>query len=280
MMTLWVQSGVHSVLKACDAPAEALSVKTYLDDRSCTAQTPAALHGLFGAWTQWSSSVGLCENLSKNEITAVGKKKLSGACQAFDPSKVSPAIRVLGAVSCSVRRALHADETRRLESAHRCARLLGCCRLFLEVHFRYLRQFSLSKANFGWVGRAPPWSSSKKLWTCYWASVRRCRYSSPWLRSLFLGGNLHLDIVWATRLLSAVCRFHLSKNRLPFWSWASGTASKSLRSWMKEKGFEEPLLGLRLTSLPVLLGIRRLTSSVLPPMPVGRVGVPGSFKGG
>ena len=64
-------------------------------------------------------------------------------------------------------------------------------------------------------------------------------HNAATLRSLFLGGNLHLNIVWATRLLSAICRFHLSKGRLPVWTLASGTASKSLRTWMKDKGFAE-----------------------------------------
>ena len=66
-----------------------------------------------------------------------------------------PAIRVLGAVSCSVRRAFHAEEVRQFESAKKCARLLGCCGFSLDVQLRYLRQFSLSKVNFGWVDRAP-----------------------------------------------------------------------------------------------------------------------------
>ena len=185
------------------------------------------------------SQVGLFENLTKCEVSAVGKRKNAEACEVFDPSKVSSAVRVLGAVSCSVRRALHSEEVRRLESARKCARLLECCGFSLDVQLRYLRQFSLSKVNFDWIGRSPTWSISKKLWSCFWSSIRRCRYSSPWLRSLFLGGNLHLDVTWATRLLSAVFHFRLSKSRGPSWSWASGTASKALRSWMKSEGFVE-----------------------------------------
>ena len=149
----------------------------------------------------------------------------------------SPAIRVLGAVSCSVRRAYRAAEVRRFDAARKCARLLGCCGFSLPLQLRYLRQFPMSKVNFGWVARAPTWTSSKQLWSCCWSSVRRCRYSSPWLRCLSLGGNLHLDIVWATRLLSAVFRYHLSKGSGPVWSRHSGTASNALRSWMKAKGF-------------------------------------------
>lgn len=65
------------------------------------------------------------ENLAKCEVSAVGKRKTEDACQVFDPSRVSPAIRVLGAVSCSVRRAYRAAEVRRFEAARKCAWLLG-----------------------------------------------------------------------------------------------------------------------------------------------------------
>ena len=238
-MSLWVQAGVQTVLQTCETPESDISIKTYLDDRSCTARNAAKLHEIYLAWSQWSSSVGLCENLAKCEVSAVGKRKTEDACQVFDPSRVSPAIRVLGAVSCSVRRAYRAAEVRRFEAARKCARLLGCCGFSLLLQLRYLRQFSLSKVNFGWVARAPTWTSSKQLWSCFWSSVRRCRYSSPWLRCLFLGGNLHLDVVWATRLLSAVFRYHLTKGSGPVWSRHSGTASNALRSWMKAKGFSE-----------------------------------------
>ena len=101
------------------------------------------------------SQVGLFENLTKCEVSAVGKRKNAEACEVFDPSKVSSAVRVLGAVSCSVRRALHSEEVRRLESARKCARLLECCGFSLDVQLRYLRQFSLSKVNFDWIGRSP-----------------------------------------------------------------------------------------------------------------------------
>ena len=239
IMSLWVQAGVQTVLQTCETPESDISIKTYLDDRSCTARNATKLHEIYLAWSQWSSSVGLCENLAKCEVSAVGKRKTEDACQVFDPSRVSPAIRVLGAVSCSVRRAYRAAEVRRFEAARKCARLLGCCSFSLPLQLRYLRQFSLSKVNFGWVARAPTWTSSKQLWSCFWSSVRRCRYSSPWLRCLFLGGNLHLDVVWATRLLSAVFRYHLSKGSGPVWSRLSGTASNALRSWMKAKGFSE-----------------------------------------
>ena len=122
------------------------------------------------------------------QFQKLANAKLKTLVRYFDPYRVSPTIRVLGAVSCSVRRAYsRAEEVRRFEATRKCARQLGCCGLSLPLQLRYLRQFSLSKVNFGWVARAPSWTSCEQLWSCFWASVRRCRYRSPWLRCLFLG---------------------------------------------------------------------------------------------
>ena len=38
LMSLWVQAGVQTVLQTCETPESDISIKTYLDDRSCTAR--------------------------------------------------------------------------------------------------------------------------------------------------------------------------------------------------------------------------------------------------
>ena len=151
LMSLWVQAGVRTVLSHCETQPNQVSCKTYLDDRSCTARSAIKLHDVYDAWSQWSHSVGLVDNLAKCVVSAAGKRKTAEASEVFDPSKVSAAVRVLGAVSCSVRRALHSDEVSRLESARKCARLLGCCGFSLDVQLRYLRQFLLRSTLAGSV---------------------------------------------------------------------------------------------------------------------------------
>ncbi|CAL1171905.1 unnamed protein product, partial [Cladocopium goreaui] len=64
------------------------------------------------------------------------------------------------------------------------------------------------------------------LWATFWVSTRRVRYSSPWLRALFLGGSLHLDVAWVTRLAAAAS-----------WSNHGGTCSGALRSWFRSHDF-------------------------------------------
>lgn len=77
------------------------------------------------------------------------------------------------------------------------------------------------------------------LFTATFVAARRVRYSSPWLRALFLGGNLHLDVVWATRLVSAVLRFRLRSGALPSWVGKRGSCAACLRRRMAVKGFVE-----------------------------------------
>ena len=99
---------------------------------------------------------------------------------------------------------LHKIELDRLAAAKATARLSGCCSFLLPLQLRYLKQFALPKANYGWVARGPTCSGAKTLWSAFWVSAHRVRYSSPWLRAFFLGGSLHLDVVWVTRLVAVV----------------------------------------------------------------------------
>ena len=239
MMTLWVQCGIKYVRNLVGLPQNTSITKTYLDDRSVTACTPEQLQTLHVSWKEWSQKVGLLENEAKAVATAVGKNRLSKLSSVFPAHMVQSSVAVLGSVTCSGRRQIHATENRRVNDARSTARLLGCCGFGLDTHLRYLRQFSLSKVNYGWVARGPTWSLSKSLWSCFWQSARRVRYSSPWLRALFLGGNLHLDVVWVTRLVSAVLRFRLSQSRGPVWSMKTGSCAHALRSWMSSKNFTE-----------------------------------------
>ena len=59
---------------------------------------------------------------------------------------------------------------------------------------------------------------------------------AAWLRALFLGGSLHLDVTWVTRLVAAVLRARF-RSCDPFWSYHGGTCSGALRSWFRSQDF-------------------------------------------
>ena len=152
LMSLCVQAGVQAVLRTCNIPENDISIKTYLDDRSCTARNAAKLHEIYLAWSQWSTIVLACVRTWPNvRFQQLANAKLKMLVRSLILLE-SPAIRVLGAVSCSVRRAYRAAEVCRFEAARKCARLLGCCDFFLPLQLRYLRQFSLSRLiSGGWL---------------------------------------------------------------------------------------------------------------------------------
>ena len=211
VMSLWVMAGVASVTATTQVNS---STKVYLDDRTVTCNSASNLFRMFTAWQSWSQSVGLVESVSKTRVAAARPAMAVVAGRFFEGGVVQPAVKVLGAVSACARRALHSAEAARLAEAKKVIRLLACCHFLLDNHLRCVRQFAISKANFGWVSRSPTWAMSHRLFTASFVSSRRVRYSSPWIRALFLGGNLHLDVVWVTRLVAAILRFRLRSGAL------------------------------------------------------------------
>ena len=235
-MSLWVMAGVASVTATTQVNS---STKVYIDDRTVTCNSAPNLFRMFTAWQSWSQSVGLVESVSKTRVATARPAMAVVAGRFFEGGVVQPAVKVLGAVSACARRALHSAETARLAEAKKVIRLLACCHFLLDNHLRCVRQFAISKANFGWVSRSPTWAMSHRLFTASFVSSRRVRYSSPWIRALFLGGNLHLDVVWVTRLVAAILRFRLRSGALPSWSGKRGSCAACLRQWMAVKGFTE-----------------------------------------
>ena len=169
-------------------------------------------------------------------MRCLGSARLSALHQKFDASMISPAVRILGAVSWSGRRQLHYIEKDRIAAAKATARLLGCCGFLLPTQLRYLKRFASLKPTTVGLLLVPPWTAAKSLWTAFWISTRHVRYSSPWLRALFLRGNLHLDVPWVTRLVAAVLRARFRSRDLS-WSNHGGTCSGASRSWFRSHDF-------------------------------------------
>ena len=93
----------------------------------------------------------------------------------------------------------------------------------------------MTKANFGWVGRSPTLQLSKKLFTAVFRHAHRVRYSSPWVRALLFGANVHLDCTWCTRLVGALARGSM-RQMLP-WSTRRGSPSATLDAWLVGRGW-------------------------------------------
>ena len=227
--SLWVQAGVSFL------HPPGILTSTYLDDRCIVSDTSMQLQQQYDRWSDWSRSVGLLENGPKTVVSGRLKRHVSALHRVFPGQYVKGWIRVLGACTASSMRSLCPVEESRIASALRTADLLGTLGVGFSRCLQLLRAFALSKANFGWIGRAPTWTASSKLWTRCWSSAGRARFSSPWVRCLLYGGNLHLDVTWATVLVGAIVRGHSRYS--PVWSLRRGTASFALHSWLLSKGW-------------------------------------------
>ena len=231
LMSLWVFTGVRSTRQLSNIPS---FICTYLDDRSICSSSSSHLHHLQRLWQDWSHSVGLLESPHKSAVTGRTSSQRTDLAGHF--TTVSVAVRVLGSSSVgSQHRRYTSDESARLIQCRRVIRLLSTIGLPFSLLLRYIRQFALSKANFGWICRSPTWTSSKSLFTATWRATRVCRFASPWLRSLFFGGNLHLDVTWCTRLVAGLLRG--SPSFMPRWSLRHGTVAHTLHRWLCRVGW-------------------------------------------
>lgn len=227
--SLWAQAGIN-ILKS-----PGVFISTYLDDRCIVADSTVKLHQQFdNNWSHWSRRVGLLENAS-TVVSGRLRSHVDALSLVFPQQSVKDWVRVLGACSATTARVLCPVEGNRLSGALRTADLLGSLGVCFERSFNLLHAFALAKANFGWIGRAPTWSATSKLWTRCWSSVRRARFSSPWVRCILYGGNLHLDVCWATVLAGAIVRGH--RRYSPTWSLRPGTTSHALHGWLLSKGW-------------------------------------------
>ena len=200
-----------------------------------TAVSPATLRQSLSRWEAWSAGVGLLEGVAKT--VAVGRRAAERSLlqSEFEPSMVSCWIRVLGACSYSSPRGLTPVESERVSAALQCLSLLGGLGFNLSHFLTNCRLFALSKVGFGCVARAPPLYASQRLFTAVWKNSRRVRFSNPWLRAMLLGGNVHLDITWITRLVGSLIRG--SVRYRPRWSLRPGTVASCLHGWLIDRGW-------------------------------------------
>ena len=93
----------------------------------------------------------------------------------------------------------------------------------------------MSKAAYGWVARWPTLKISKKVWAAVHVGSRRMVSAAPWLRAALFGGNTHLDVVFATRLVGTCARARLKKALK--WVAATGSPSHALNTWLRRRGW-------------------------------------------
>ena len=112
-------------------------------------------------------------------MTGATAKHLEHLRKYFPLDRVVPVVQALGASTYSDPRALTVDEKSREDRACSTLSLLTCVGMNLRHFLSPAKVFAMTKANFGWVARAPTLQLSKKLSTRVFKHAQRVRYSSP-----------------------------------------------------------------------------------------------------
>ena len=132
-------------------------------------------------------------------------------------------------------RGLTKKEKARVDSCSRTVTLLASIGLPFERYLSACRLFAVSKVAYGWLARAPPLTLSKCLFSTIHLGSRRLRSASVWLRSALFGGNLHLDVLFATQLVGILSR--VLRSRTLTWSTSVGSLAKALSVWLRDHGW-------------------------------------------
>ena len=115
-------------------------------------------------------------------------------------------VQALGANTYAAPRALTEEAVKRGQAAKSTLALLSCVGMGLRQFLGSAKVFAMTKANFGWVARPPTLQLSKQLFSDVFRHAHKVRYSSPWVRALVFGANVHLDCTWATTLVGALAK--------------------------------------------------------------------------
>jgi hypothetical protein len=132
-------------------------------------------------------------------------------------------------------RGLTKKEKARVDFCSRTVTLLASIGLPFERYLSACRLFAVSKVAYGWLARAPPLTLSKRLFSTIHLGSRRLRSASVWLRSALFGGNLHLDVLFATQLVGILSR--VLRSRTLTWSTSVGSPAKALSVWLRDHGW-------------------------------------------
>ena len=233
IMTIWAWLGWLHVERQCRRVPHVVT-RVYVDDRSCVVSRAWALSERYHHWSQWSASVGLCENQAK-AVAVASTPARRVTLRSELPNVASLDVELLGSCSMTRRRGLLPRESVRVDACRVTLTLLSCIRLPFERYMRACRQFAVSKVAYGWIARAPSLTLCKNLWSLVHVGSRRIRASSPWLRAAVLGGGMHLDVLFATQLVGIFSR--LQRSRELVWLESSGSPAHAFNAWLVSHGW-------------------------------------------
>ena len=139
-------------------------------------------------------------------------------------------VELLGVSTMSQKRERSDKELQRAAACLRTIRLLSYVRLPFARYLNAVRAYAVSKVAYGWISRWPTLQLSKRIWAAVNVGFRRVRSAAPWF-----GGSMHLDVLFATRLVGCFARAGMKRvlASIP----VSGSPSHALDTWLRRRGW-------------------------------------------
>ena len=241
-LACWMCSGLQAVNNTLVAQGHSPNAtrkafcQCYMDDRTFVDADLNRGLDRAHAWWQWSPTVGLKENQDKTQFCAKSNKNRELLRQQH-PEWVTTTVTALGVSIRAKPTKNTALEEERLEKTFSRANLIGCLPLSFAYKLALFRCFAASLATYGWSCRIPPQATTSKVFSCLSKTLKGNTIASPLIRSAIYGGNCHMDILVACRLLRRLCRLKAKNNLL--WTCKQQTAVGAFRQWLRGQGWLE-----------------------------------------
>lgn len=234
LMAVWVSSG----LRAIEATRLDEAVYScYMDDRTFWTSNVSSALDRIEAWQQWSSTVGVRENINKTQMVAKTRAQRAELL-ALAPAWAKDEIKVLGASTVTQVRKLTEDENSRLAEVFERSRLIARLPLSWSRRIQAFHAFVLSKACYGWIGKSPNKDHSEKPFTCLTKALDTQKMGARALKKMFFGANTDLSQVLTSRRIARMHRYLAKKSNVS-WHCKPFTATAVLRKDLQQLGFKE-----------------------------------------
>ncbi|CAE7863859.1 Cacna1c, partial [Symbiodinium necroappetens] len=189
----------------------------YVDDRSWAAPNARQCVQIGCQWREWSDTLGLKENESKDQYhhcTVRGRRQLLAAGVPGD--RVTPWPKILGVtlVPASRRKTL-GTESDRLQAAAWVLKRVLCLPVPFARRVRFAGVCGVSKAAFGWMCRLPTVGELRSFDWKVALACKSARQADPSLRRIMLGHHASLGFRTAFDQVMALWRCVKNGDALP-----------------------------------------------------------------
>ena len=195
--------------------------KNFVDDRSWATRSMTEALQVEAIWTSWNQDLQLQENNAKSQYFHPQQKGRQELIDFGIPaSQVSHDIVILGhAFRGFLQRKITSTEDERINKSVALIRRISYLPVAYSMKKRIIAAAPLAKAEFGWLLKAPPLATCKRIQNAIKLALHEPLFASPDLRDILRGHRLNINFRIATSCIGAVRRCLAKLPVNTFYSW-------------------------------------------------------------